>query len=758
MFSPVLLLLVTTLAPLIAGLLLIIGGQRLSRTVALGIALVAALLAFGAATIAASIVLPEGPQMLTLFRVGNVGIVQRIDGLNAYLLIGVTAWVTPLLIWITTPRAQGNVDHHYSARPMGLALVASSLALSAVLDDNVWLSVLCWSGTGLMAWLIARPDPFALPHETQEWLDLLLMTLGPIAFGLAMFFPIRTANTQSLLDLAGRNAFTFASGFLVIVTLAFACGAYPFILWLRRVTQGLMTESIAVLLLLITPISVVMLGRLIVLIVSDAGKWPTIQIGPATVTLNVLLIVLGIATVLVSGLVLLFEHDLPIIAALLGLLPIGWSFVAVGVNESHALLGLPLLLLAYIAGVGTLLLTWTTIEWGEHDLASQGLMGLAKALPFQFVAFALAMLTLVGVPFFAGFPGMAIVDQGLLGLGGAAPLAGALLWFGNALALVAVARFLGGALSPAPERPLHYAPTATIKREGIALSIPIAILLLVGIAPEILLFAHGGDLGPAHSAANALLTNSTIVPDVTTSALGLTIGNVLLIPGIFWLLGIGGALIAALAAGLIGSRPTASPVFVGGEPLHAEAVAGLGGWGSDLVSFARLPIFLPGPASWREDLGDTDNVSDNDPTAIENAPIDEDVMSDAMIGDEPEFTYSDIDEEYNETNDTADDIIAAPHGKNGANGVGVTPNALPTQPQLNTIAATPKPPIVVESTVMESDLAEDDQIEDEGGLAEDESVPLPPVANKPTQPRSTAGKPTSSTARRSGKGGKRGQR
>src|SRR5579875_3761381 len=293
------------LVPLAAGIALAALDRRLSQRAALGIAIGATVIAFLAALAVAGTTLGIAPQLVNLISFGSRGIVLRIDSFAAYCLISIIAWVAPVLIWMTAPRGPVAAEQAASFRPMGLALIAVSLALGAVLLDNVLLLTLCWSGVGFVAWLMARPEGALRPSSTQEWIDLPLLTAGPILFVLAMIFPMVTGKTLSLFDMTGHPVFGFWTAFLLIAVLAVAAAIYPFISWVRRVAQGVLPEAVGVLLLLLTPLAVVVFGRMLPTL-APGGTWPTGHAGPITFPVNVLSLILGVLTVVIAGIVLLF--------------------------------------------------------------------------------------------------------------------------------------------------------------------------------------------------------------------------------------------------------------------------------------------------------------------------------------------------------------------------------------------------------------------------------------------------------------------
>ena len=668
MFSIAQFSLLMTLIPLAAGLALVGLGSRISQRAAVGIAIGAAVIAFIAALFVAASALPDAPSLVTLFSFGKMGLVYRLDRFSAYLIIGITAWVMPVLLWMTVPRGKVAAEQQHSTRPLGWVLLAVSLALGAVLADNILVIALCWGGVGFIAWCMGRPEAAFRPSSPQEWFDLPLLTLGPILFALAMIFPMTKLKTPSIYAMTGQSPFTFASGFLVILVLFFAAGLYPFIIWVRRVAQGVLPEAVGVLLLLITPISVALLGRMLVLL-SPNGVWPIWHIGPANFSLNAVALILGIATVLVAGIVLLFEQDLLVITAMLNTLVLGWGVTAIGTGDSHALVGLTLLLLVQTLAIGTLMAVWGSLEWSERDLRVSALAGFAHDMPSHFIAVTLATLTLVGVPLFAGFSAMATIDQGIISDGGTSALGGALIWIGNALALLGILRLLSRALHGQPnDESTQVAGTV----ETVALLIPAALLLLVGIAPELLFLGKSPIWGPTISAAAALLSSSTSIGDLAITPLGFTLGGVLWIPGIFWALGIVAAGVVAVSAGLIGTETTPSPVFVGGEPFTEPQEENTQAW-FDLMPIALSPVLLPGPASWRMDLADEAEWEGDVPEEDVFVYAEEDDAEGSEADDAPEIVDTDAviidadadetdvktvdDEEPIATSDTADSAI-----------------------------------------------------------------------------------------------------
>lgn len=768
------------LVPLVAGLALVALDKRLSRRAALGIAIGAAIIDFVAALFVALATLGIAPQLTNLVTFGSVGIVERLDSFAAYLIIGITAWVVPVLIWMTAPRGQVAAEQPASFRPTGFALIAASLALGAVLLDNVLLITLCWAGVGFVAWLMARPEGMLRPSSSEEWWDLPLLTVGPLLFVLAMIFPMVTGKTLSLFDMAGRSLFSFGTGLLLLLVLALAAGVYPFMIWVRRVAQGVLPEAVGVLLLLLTPLAVALLGRMLV-VLAPAGTWPPGHIGPANFSLNAVSLIIGIVTVIVTGIVLLFEHELLVIAALLNILVFGWCFAAYGTGDSHTLIGVTLLLLVQTLAVGTLMAVISSLEWSGRNLQVRDLAGLAQDLPGHFIALSLALLALVGVPLLGGFAGMATIDQGILSEGGTAALGGALVWIGNALALIAVVRVLSRALNRIRSDEEVF-PAKPARWETTALFLPAALLLILGIAPELLFIGTAPTLGPVVSAAAALLPATNQFSDVALTPLGFSIGNLLWIPGVFWALAIVAAAVVALSAGLINAEATPSPVFAGGEPLPAAALEGGNQWFTDLLPVARSPWLLPGPRSWRYDVTDemlpvgtavaADAELDGeyyDEMDDTQAELDDGDLADTGTADEEDFADEDFADEdaapfAEEASDSetvnAEYVVVA--GDDANPDEAVMPAEAPEMTAATTANTTTAPDEADTANVAPTDMLSDDTDDadedsgtDAGTAAAGPTRPAPPPTPRP-RPSTQTARPYPTSKSKGGK--KRGKR
>ncbi len=592
------------LAPFLAGVILAAAGARLPRIAGIAIALLAAVISIAAALTLAGNVFPDGP-IVFAFPLFGAAIGQRLDGLSAYALIGLTVWVIPILLWVTFPRSKPNF------RPMGLVLLASALTSGAILNDNIILIALCWLGAAVMAWLITVSEDIAGGAENvyqTRWVDLVTLGAGPILFVLTMVPVMAALKKSSLLDITGvtvngASPFSFLNAALIVVAFLFALGAYPFMLWIRRAALGISSHGLGIIGLLYLPAGLILFARVSSVI---NNPWPSVPIGIGF-SLNTIYIIFGVATVFAASITLMAERDIMAIALLLAENIAGWMIIAIGSGNSQALVGVTLLLAGYIAALGALVAVIASLECRLiKEVSIDSLKGFAKFLPLHFIAAAIALLCLAGAPLLIGFASFALINLAIAKWGGFAFLAGGVLWVSQGFIAIAVTRYLASFL--APNNSLSNEETNLLRSgasEAPLFSLPIIIMLMVSIAPQLLLAPVNLIPGLGQLAAASLLNQGVEIPNIAISMFGIQTTGISWEPGLFWIFGLLLFAIAALLSGAVAVKGSTLPAFAGGEPFREEEMNGFTPWAT-VTRIARTPLILPGPAKWRNDLGAID--------------------------------------------------------------------------------------------------------------------------------------------------------
>ncbi len=592
------------LAPFTAGVILAAAGARLPRIAGIALALLSAIISIAAALTLAGNVFPDGP-IIFAFPLFGAAIGQRLDGLSAYALVGLTIWVIPILLWAAFPRSGSNF------RPMGFVLIAAALTGGALLNDNIILLSLCWLGVAAIAWLITAADDLAAGAADifkTRWVDLVTVCAGPILFLLAMIPAMAMLKKSSLLDLTGVTVqgaapFSFFTAALVFVAFLFALGAYPFMIWLRRAALGVSANALGVIGLMYLPSGLILFARVSAII---NNPWPSVPIGIG-LSLNTLYIIFGAATVIAASITLLAERDIMAIALLLAENIAGWMIIAIGSGNSQALVGVTLLLAGYIAAFGALIAVIASLECRLlKDISIDSLKGIAKILPLHFIAAAIAMLCLAGAPLLIGFASFALINLAIAKWGGFAFLIGGALWMSQGFAAIAVTRYLASFLSP--NNSLTNEETLLLRSataEAPLFSLPIIALLILSIAPQLLLAPVNLIPGLGQLAAASLLTQGVEISNISISMFGIQTTGVSWEPGLFWLFGLVIFGVVAFFSGAVSAKGSTLPVFAGGEPFREEEMNGFTPW-ITITHIARTPFILPGPAKWRHDLGAID--------------------------------------------------------------------------------------------------------------------------------------------------------
>ncbi|HEX8994689.1 MAG TPA: proton-conducting transporter membrane subunit [Ktedonobacterales bacterium] len=560
-----------------------------------------------------------------------VALYGRADALSVYAAIGVAVIVAPLLLWLAwraapldeaeeaelaatevDDQAEDSLDASseestetssqtpQTMRTLGrwqwtgvaIALALESLALWVCFAENIALLGIVWVALVVAAWGLGE-----LGSETAilDWRGLGPMVAGPIVWLVTTLLIAGPAGARRLLDLTGAARLPMGHLLVISLALVFAAGGYPALAWLRKRASISSPAGLAAVSLAVMPAALLVGARTFSIGATLSDSWPALNIGRPSITIGIVLTLLGAVSVALAGLQALGRRDPRSLLAALTLAQAGWGLVGLGVGAPVSLLGVTLLLATSVIGLGAVISS--LVAGGaitadvEPDSAGPRIFGepLRPALLFAWLAGA---ASLVGAPLFAGFaPQQLITGEGLTGPRPSIPLIG-LAWIGSVLLAIALTRAIAPAFSApvvavydeetelddgevseaegteeaeeqeASELP---APPPELRLEelpGIALG---ALILIAGVAPGVALIVASG-------AAGATLQAGALNDVVASSSSGYTAGVgqwFATAPVIF-------VAVASLALAYVRSRMPREirPLYVSGqEPAELAAAA-----------------------------------------------------------------------------------------------------------------------------------------------------------------------------------------
>ncbi len=485
-----------TLAPLVMALAL--AGLGLARRATTGLALGLTLVGAVIPIIGLALLTPEVSAgfPLEIALLGNqsswVALYGRADALAVYAAIGVAVVVAPLLLWIAwraapldaaeeadvaaaltdeaneanaanaaDDAAVGGVaapEIAWSRRTLGrwqwvgvaLALTLETLALWVCFAENIVLLGLVWIALVAVAWWLGELSSEA---SVFDWRGLTLMVVGPVVWLVTTLLIAGPAGARRLLDLTGAARLPTGHLFVIALALTFAAGGYPALAWLRKRASIATPAGLAAVALAIMPAALFVGARTFSIGATTSNHWAALNIGKPSLTIGIVLTLLGAVSVAAAGLLALGRRDPRSLVASLILAQAGWGLVGLGIGAPLSLLGVTLLLATGVLGLGAVMaaLVASGAITADVEPESAGPRILGEPLrPALLFAWVVGVASLVGAPLFAGFaPQQLISAEALTGPRLSIPLVG-LAWAGSVALAIAMIR----ATAPAFTAPL----------------------------------------------------------------------------------------------------------------------------------------------------------------------------------------------------------------------------------------------------------------------------------------------------------------
>lgn len=388
------------------------------------------------------------------------GIEYRIDLLNAYVLLIVTAIASLVMVYawrsVEHEIAHDSIARFYAALLLVFAGLLGIVATGDAFNVFVFLEI---SSLASYAVISMGRDRRALNAAFRY---LVMGTIGATFILIGIGFLYMMTGTLNMLDLAQRlpevsNTRTVRAGFAFLtVGIGLKLALFPLHLWLPNAYAFAPSVVTAFLAATATKVAVYLLLRFMLSVFG-------IEFSLHAMPLEHILLALGMVGVLSASLVAIYQQDVKRMLAYSSVAQIGYMVLGIGLASTTGISATILHLFNHALMKGALFLAVGAVMYRVGSTALKDFSGLGRRMPWTAAAIVLGGLSLIGVPPTVGFISkwylvLAALERGFW------PVA-ALILLGSLLALVYVWRLVEAAYfgTPAADAPpLREAPLSML--------------------------------------------------------------------------------------------------------------------------------------------------------------------------------------------------------------------------------------------------------------------------------------------------------
>ncbi len=446
-------------APLLAGLICLLIPRDAQRT--------RAVVAAASAAMTVALVWPLFSARNELLQLGP-WFSLRVDGLSAFVLLAIAVFGFLIAVY-SFGYMKGRERHR---EYFAYLLWTLGVACGAVLANDLLVLLVFW---GFLALTLYMMIGIAGPSAADAARKSLIIVGGSdtlLVLGVALLWSL-SESTRMDAGAVPIEGLTAHVAFLTFVAAAFAkAGAFPFHAWVPDCGAKALIPVTAFL-----PASVDKLLGIYLL------ARCVLDLFTLTAAMQTLLMLLGALMALVAVLMALVQRDLKLLFAYSSISQVGYMILGIGSGTPIGLAGGLFHMLNHAIYKSCLFLCAGAVEKSADTTDLDRLGGLSRSMPFTFAAFAIAALSISGIPPLNGFASKWMVYQGIIGTGETGGpvwilwLAAAML--ASALTLASFVKVLHAAFlcKPAPD-----IARRSIREAGPAMLLPmLALAALCGV-------------------------------------------------------------------------------------------------------------------------------------------------------------------------------------------------------------------------------------------------------------------------------------
>ncbi|MDH4202620.1 MAG: proton-conducting transporter membrane subunit [Phycisphaerae bacterium] len=322
----------------------------------------------------------------------------------------------------------------------GALLLAVGGSAGILLTGHLIFLLIFWEIVTVSLYLLVITGGTECRFAATKSFAMLGASDGALLLGIGMIWVLSSGTFQFTgLGLPTDSALSIVAFLLLMLAAVTKAGAMPLHTWLP--TSGECTKA-SIMAILPAALDKLLGIYLLVIIVKEIFL---LQSGP----LSFILSVVGAATILFAVLVAMVQHNLKKLLSYQAIAQVGYMVLGIATLTPIGIAGAVFHMLNHATYKCCLFLCGGAVEHVSGTAELDQLGGLGKKMPWTFMAFLVATMSMSGIPLFGGFVSKWMVYQGLVQMESQAdPAAGFWpLWllvamFGSALTLAASVKIL----------------------------------------------------------------------------------------------------------------------------------------------------------------------------------------------------------------------------------------------------------------------------------------------------------------------------
>jgi formate hydrogenlyase subunit 3/multisubunit Na+/H+ antiporter MnhD subunit len=282
-------------------------------------------------------------------------------------------------------------------------LVTVGAGCGVLLSNNLILLLIFWEIVSISLYFLIATGKVESKNGATKTMVMIGSSDACLLMGIGLIWYLSKTMTISAIQIPLDNALAYLAFFLVLIGALTKAGSMPLHTWIPAASEGAPSSVMAFLPGALDKL----LGIYLLAII-------TIQLFSQSFAISLVLMILGSVTILASVMMALVQHDLPKLLSYHAISQVGYMVLGIGTMNPIGIAGGLFHMLNNTLYKSTLFLCGGAVEskTGTQELNKLG--GLAKVMPFTFIACIIAAFSISGIPPFNGFVSKWMVYQGTI--------------------------------------------------------------------------------------------------------------------------------------------------------------------------------------------------------------------------------------------------------------------------------------------------------------------------------------------------------